>query len=288
VETVYSRVLADQAEIAALQAGDTSKSPLLPGAANVRTRTKIVNGVGYVFAYNYTNLPQPVTFTWQSAPTSVKESKTGQSFAVSGASWQDTFGPYEARIYVIDGAPTFTDVPADHPMFAFIEALAAAGITGGCSTTPPQYCPNNPVTRAQMAVFLLKAKHGLGYGPPAATGLFADVPVANLFAPWIEQLAREDITHGCGPATYCPADPVTRAQMAVFVLKAKHGPGYGPPAATGRFADVPVANPYAPWIEQLAREGITSGCGPTTYCPDDPATRAQMAVFLVRAFQLPH
>src|SRR5207249_3547734 len=83
VETLYSRVQADQAEIAALQAGDTSKSPLLAGAANVRTRTKIVNGVGYVFAYNYTNLHQPVTFAWQIALTSVRESRSGQTYAVN-------------------------------------------------------------------------------------------------------------------------------------------------------------------------------------------------------------
>jgi len=106
VEILYSRVQADQAEIAALQAGDTSKSPLLPGAANVRTRTKTVNGVGYVFAYNYTNLQQPVTFTWQSALASVKESGSGQSYAVNGASWSDTFGPYESRIYVVNGSAT--------------------------------------------------------------------------------------------------------------------------------------------------------------------------------------
>jgi hypothetical protein len=104
VEILYSRVQADQAEIAALQAGDTSKSQLLAGAANVRTRTKVVNGVGYVFAYNYTNLQQPVTFTWQSAVGSVKESKSGQSYTINGASWSDTFGPYEARIYVISAA----------------------------------------------------------------------------------------------------------------------------------------------------------------------------------------
>src|SRR5215470_17713986 len=111
VETLYSRVQGDQAEIAALQAGDTSKSPMLAGAANVRTRTKIVNGVGYVFAYNYTNLSQPVTFTWQSAPTAVKESKTGQSYPINGASWSDTFGPYEARIYIVNGGGSVSPPP---------------------------------------------------------------------------------------------------------------------------------------------------------------------------------
>jgi hypothetical protein len=86
---------------------------------------------------------------------------------------------------------------------------------------------------------------------------------------------------------YCPENPVTRAQMAVFLLKAKHGSSYMPPAATGVFSDVPVGYWADRWIEQLALEVITSGCGPETYCPESDVTRAQMAVFLVKAFNLP-
>ena len=107
VEWLFSRIQWYQAEKAALQNGDTSKSGgMVNGAANVRTLTKLVGNVGYVFAYNYTNQQTPVTFTWQTMPTSVKESKSGQSFTLSGASWNDTFGPYEARIYLVD-APAF-------------------------------------------------------------------------------------------------------------------------------------------------------------------------------------
>jgi hypothetical protein len=186
---------------------------------------------------------------------------------------------------------TFSDVPANHPFWTWIEALLAAGITGGCATSPPQYCPDDAVTRAQMAVFLLRAVHGAGYQPPAATGtMFPDVPASQPLAKWIEQLAREGITGGCStsPPQYCPDDAVTRAQMAVFLLRARHGAGYQPPAATGTlFPDVPASQPLAKWIEQLAREGITGGCGGGNYCPDDPVTRGQMAVFLVRAFNLP-
>ncbi len=47
---------------------------------------------------------------------------------------------------------TFNDVPTNHPFFQFIEALAASGITAGCGNG--NFCPNNPVTRGQMAVFL--------------------------------------------------------------------------------------------------------------------------------------
>jgi hypothetical protein len=52
------------------------------------------------------------------------------------------------------------------------------------------------------------------------------------------------------------------------------------------FADVPLGHWAGSWIEQLAREGITGGCGGGNYCPDSPVTRAQMAVFLTRTFGL--
>jgi hypothetical protein len=77
--------------------------------------------------------------------------------------------------------------------------------------------------------------------------------------------------------------------MAVFLLKAKHGAGYVPPAvgtSTG-FGDVPPDYWAAALIKQLVIEGITSGCGGGNYCPEAPVTRAQMAVFLVRTFNLP-
>jgi hypothetical protein len=149
------------------------------------------------------------------------------------------------------------------------------------------YCPEATVTRAQMAVFLLVAKHGTGYTPPDASGLFNDVPASNGFAKWIEQLYNEGITGGCGGGNYCPNAPVTREQMAVFLMVAKYGSGYNPPAASGVFADVPADNGFAPWIEALYAEGITGGCGGGDYCPKRTVTRAQMAVFLVAAFNLP-
>ena len=52
---------------------------------------------------------------------------------------------------------TFNDVPTGHPFFQYIEALSASGVTGGCNAAPPLYCPDNFVTRGQMAVFLAKA-----------------------------------------------------------------------------------------------------------------------------------
>ena len=183
---------------------------------------------------------------------------------------------------------TFTDVPSTYWAAAYIERLYNAGITSGCSTSPMMYCPLAPVTRAQMAIFILRGMHGSAYIPPAATGtVFSDVPADAFAAAWIEQFASEGITSGCGSGNYCPDANVTRAQMAIFLLKGEHGSSYVPPTATGIFTDVPIGSFAADWIEQLANEGITSGCGGGNYCPDADVTRDQMAVFLVRAFSLP-
>jgi serine protease len=186
---------------------------------------------------------------------------------------------------------TFFDVPTNYWAWNFVERLSSAGITGGCATGPVRYCPETTVNRAQMAVFLLKGIHGSTYTPPAvgtSTG-FADVPTTYWAASWVKRLAAEGITGGCAAGSYCPEGAVTRAQMAIFLLRSKHGASYTPPgvgAGTG-FTDVPPGYWAAAWIKQLVAEGIASGCGAGTYCPDAPVTRGQMAVFLVKTFNLP-
>jgi len=191
------------------------------------------------------------------------------------------------EIYTILKSATFTDTPLSYWANSYIERLFNAGVTGGCGTGI--YCPDATVTRAQMAIFLLKGIHGSSFTPPAINGStgFTDVATDYWAAAWIKQLAAEGITGGCGPGVYCPDATVTRAQMAIFLLKAKHGSSYSPPAAAGVFTDVPLDYWAAKWIEQLAAEGVTSGCGNGNYCPDSSVTRAQMAVFLVKAFNLP-
>ncbi len=115
----------------------------------------------------------------------------------------------------------FTDVPADAFAAAHIEQLAADGVTSGCAANPPRYCPDAKVSRAQMAVFLLVAKHGAGYTPPDGTGtIFSDVGPGHWAVDWIEQLAAEGITGGCGGGRFCPDGLITRAEMAVFLTAA--------------------------------------------------------------------
>jgi len=184
------------------------------------------------------------------------------------------------------GEGTFNDVPPTYWAFIEIEAVAAAGISGGCDAD--NYCPSDFVTRASMAVFLERAMRGGDFVPPAPQGVFADVPTDYWAAAFIEQLAADGITAGCDAGNFCPDDIITRAQMAVFLEKAKEWPTpFVPPPATGTvFLDVPVDHWAGAWIEEVAADGITSGCGGENYCPEDLLTRDAMAVFLTRAFGL--
>ncbi len=180
----------------------------------------------------------------------------------------------------------FTDVPQPNIFHDDVETVFRAGITAGCGAGA--YCVANSVTRAQMAVFLLKSEHGSSYVPPACTGIFEDVPCPGPFTDWVEQLSAEGITAGCGGDNYCPNNPVRRDQMAVFLLKTSHGSGFVPPTCTGVFEDVTCPGPFTDWIEELYDEGITGGCSttPLLYCPGSSNTRGQMATFLVRTFGL--
>ncbi len=183
----------------------------------------------------------------------------------------------------------FYDVPVNHAFVTMIDRLKNAGITAGCAANPRRYCPESRVNRAEMAVFLLRAKNGSTYTPPPASGIFSDVPSTHWARAWIEKLYDEGITTGCllSPLSYCPNDSVTRAQMAVFLLRAKYGKNYTPPTATGIFNDVPATHWAAGWIEKLFADGITVGCSQNKFCPEGTVTRAEMAAFLVRTFNLP-
>ena len=162
--------------------------------------------------------------------------------------------------------------------------LAERGITVGCTRQPPQYCPDRPVTRAQMASFLTRA---LDLDTPAQRAGFADVDPAGVHADAIEALYGARITVGCAsePLRYCPDKPVTRAQMASFLTRALD---LDTPAQRAGFADVDPAGVHADAIEALYGARITVGCAsePLRYCPDRPVTRAQMAAFLYRARDL--
>ncbi len=198
-----------------------------------------------------------------------------------------TFAAVMALLLMASTLPAVADATAPGGTFrdddgnvheGMIEAVAAAGITRGCN--PPandRYCPDNTVTRGQMAAFLVRA---LGVAP-AGGDTFSD-DNGSVFENDIQRLAASGITQGCAPGRFCPDDVVTRGQMAAFLVRAY---GYTGSTDGNPFGD-DDGSVFENDIEILAQAGVTLGCNPPdndAFCGDDPVRRDQMASFLGRA-----
>jgi len=164
---------------------------------------------------------------------------------------------------------------------ADIEWMAANGYTNGCNPpTNDMYCPNDPVTRGQMAAFLSRA---LGLTDGVGADLFTDDD-NSIFESDIDQLGTAGITLGCNPPDndmFCPNDPVTRGQMAAFLSRAL---GLTDGVGADLFTDDDNSI-FESVIDRIGTAGVTLGCNPPDndmYCPNDPVTRGQMAAFLHR------
>jgi len=183
--------------------------------------------------------------------------------------------------------PVFSDVPAGYWAKAQIEGLYNLGLLSSCATNPLRYCPSTNVTRIDAIRDILRVEHGDDYIPPAATHNFADM-AGNPLEPWADQAYSEGLTSGCTTTpqrNFCPNNTITRAEIVIFLLRAKHGGSYTPPAASHYFADM-NGNWAEAWADQAYREGITTGCSinPRNFCPTSVVTRDTNAVFLENAF----
>ncbi len=153
-----------------------------------------------------------------------------------------------------------------------ISWLLERGISLGCN--PPdnnRFCPSDVVTRGQMAGFLTRA-----LGLPTAPSPFSDT-VGSPFEREIGGLALAGITDGCGSGQFCPDQPMSREQMAAFLVRAYSL--YRPDADSFSDDDDSL---FEGDIEALRYAGVTMGCGEGRFCPRDPVSRDQMAAFLYR------
>jgi glucose/arabinose dehydrogenase len=167
-------------------------------------------------------------------------------------------------------APEFSDI-ATSTFLDDIHWLFYQGITGGCGGG--KFCPRSAVTRVQMAQFLVRAFHH----PTTTTDYFTDDNGIQGESS-INALAEAGITGGCAPNLFCPTRPVTRAQMAIFLVNELNLP----PTATDYFDDDDGKTGESS-INALAAAGLTGGCATRRYCPSSNVTREQMAAFLHRA-----
>ena len=149
--------------------------------------------------------------------------------------------------------------------------LADLGITSGCHVA--QFCPNDSVTRGQMATFIAQMLDL----SPSGTDWFDDDD-EDTHENSTNALADLGIPNSCGQNSYCPDVAITRNEMALFMANAYELPS----SDVDPFDD--LASNHEKWaISALAAAGITQGCDEDSYCPDAAVTRGQMATFLIRA-----
>lgn len=169
----------------------------------------------------------------------------------------------------------FHDVSAGSTHAQAIKSLVDRGVARGCA--PGRYCPQQEVTRAQLATLLVRAMDGV---EPVSGSRFSDVPSGSTHAGAIAALADRGILRGCGSGRYCPSEPVSRAQMATLLTRAFEWPTHTP-----SFRDVPTRGTHSLEIGGTAAAGVTKGCRTDRFCPTDHVTRAEMASFLDRALR---
>jgi hypothetical protein len=241
--------------------------------------TLVINASG-VFA--------PTALVVNSAGNSVFE--PGETVTVSPSWRNDTGAPQAAT-----GAASLFTGPGSSSLYTIGDAAAnygtvAAGATVSCTGTANCYGlslgtpTSRPVQHWDSTLLETLSGSETKTWTLHVGNSFTDVPSSNGFYRFIETLLHKGVTGGCGANIYCPSSSTTREQMAVFVLVAKEGAGYAPPACAppNVFTDVPETSPYCRFIEELSARGVVGGCGPSLYCPGDPVTREQMAIFVLK------
>jgi hypothetical protein len=181
-------------------------------------------------------------------------------------------------------ATVFTDALYDHWAYPYIMRIYDDGITLGYGDG--RYGPDDPVTREQMAVFILKAlNEAPADGYCGSTSPFTDVLPGRWSCKYVKRLVELGITTGIGGGLFGPEGVVTREQMAVFITRAlEQVPADGYCGTEDPFTDVPSGWWSCKYVKRLVELGVTLGIGEGLYGPGNPVTRAQMAVFLSRAF----
>jgi hypothetical protein len=192
-----------------------------------------------------------------------------------------------------EDSQTFEDVPPDHWAYPYIEAAYQEGYVSGCSSEPMKYCPDDPLSRAEISVFVDRGNHGPDFVPIwSGTQVFGDVSLEAWYYEWVNILWEDGNTSGCqlDEMVYCPLQYHTRAEGSVFFLRLMHGSDFVPPDPEGLFADAPEGEWYTPWVEAAYKEDLLELCETepdSAICPLELMDRGRAAYMLVQALQLP-
>jgi uncharacterized protein YjdB len=206
---------------------------------------------------------------------------TGCSIAVSPTSFAfDAGGGAATVIVTASGSQCPWGAVLSQTYNTFGDTSQATSGTGSGSftfTVPQNY------TGAPAAATISVAGNSIPVSVDETKQVFADVPLGVYYFDAVNLLYGRGITNGCSTTDYCPTDDITRAEMAIFIVRSVLGLGSFTYSTTPYFSDVPAGAFGFEYIQKLYELGITNGCGVGLFCPDDNVTRAQMAVFIIRA-----
>lgn len=201
-----------------------------------------------------------------------------------------TVGDQSFVVLQSSAVASFNDVPAGTQYLDSISLMSTYGITAGCSTSPPLYCPDDGVTREQMAVFVVvaldRALNQTDEYTPAA--IFQDVSSSSVYYPFVQRLYDLGITAGCStnPPDFCATNPITQGEMAVYIIVAwmqANNLTSFTYTTTPYFTDVPSTDLYFRFVQKMRDMGFWDGCSSTEYCETSNVTRGQMAPMLMRS-----
>ncbi len=211
----------------------------------------------------------------------------GLSILLSGcaAVSPNTAGPYDAnggtQTFTITAAPSCSWTASSSAPWITLSTGAGSGNASVTATIQP-YAPP-PVNPADRTAALTIAGSSINVQQDFTVAQFSDVTPANYYFDAVNLLKTKNVTAGCSSTGYCPTQVITRAQMAIFIVRAVYGSDSFTIAPTQYFADVTPSTFGYNWIEKMYELGITTGCGGGNFCPTGQVTRDQMAVFIVRA-----
>lgn len=184
----------------------------------------------------------------------------------------------------------FTDVTLAHPFADHIFLLRNANAADNCNGNLQTFCPEATTIRATMAQFIIRSLYNGDNFTYPTTPYFLDVPAQHPQFSYVQKLRELGYTNGCGPTSFCPDQPVTRGQMAAFIIRTRERKRFDQAVTfvpTAFFTDVPTNDIFYGYVQRMKELGITSGCSLTEYCPLGETTRGQMSVFVVRGLLTP-
>ena len=172
--------------------------------------------------------------------------------------------------------PTFTDVPATHWAYTAVEKASEAGLMNGYGGT--LFGQNDPITRGQMVQILYNY-----YGEDCGTNSgFSDVPASAWYAKAVTWASKKGVVSGYSNGTFGPDNQLTREQMVTILYNVADKPETNP-SAISQYSDYhQVASYAADGFAWAVSNKVVSGTSSTTLSPRGTATRAQVAVILVR------